>query len=185
MKLLHLDSSILGDASVSRQLTRGIVDVYRAARPDLQVIYRDLGSEPLPHLSAANLGKDNDPLIDELKSADVLVIGAPMYNFTIASGLKSWIDRVAVAGKTFHYTDKGPEGLVPDKKTWIAATSGGAYGDSPIATMHVGYLQTVLNFIGIRNIEVVRAEGLALPDNRDKSVAAARGRVQSIATAGA
>lgn len=185
MKLLHLDSSILGDASVSRQLTRGVVDVYRAADPKLEVVYRDLGSEPLPHLSAANLGKDGDPLIEELKSAGVLVIGAPMYNFTIASGLKSWIDRVTLAGKTFKYTDQGPVGLVPDKKTWIVATSGGAYGDTPIATMHVGYLKTVLAFIGIRDIEVVCAEGLALPERRDASIAAARGRLQSIAAAGA
>lgn len=183
MKLLHLDSSILGDASVSRELTRGIVDVCRAADPRLEVVYRDLGSEPLPHLSAANLGRDNDPLIDELKSADVLVIGAPMYNFTIASGLKSWIDRVTVAGKTFTYTDKGPVGLVADKKTWIVATSGGAYGDTPIATMHVGYLRTVLAFIGVRDIEVIRAEGLALPDKRDGSIAAARDKLRSIATA--
>jgi|DewCreStandDraft_4_1066084.scaffolds.fasta_scaffold06822_12 FMN-dependent NADH-azoreductase len=185
MKLLHLDSSILGDASVSRQLTHGVVEVYRAVDPRLDVVYRDLGTEPLPHLSAANLGKDGDPLIDELKSADVLVIGAPMYNFTIATGLKSWIDRVTVAGKTFKYTDAGPVGLVPDKKTWIVATSGGAYAGTPIATMHVGYLKTVLNFVGIRDIEVICAEGLALPDRRDRSIAEARGRVQSIAIAGA
>lgn len=182
MKLLHLDSSILGDASVSRQLTRGVVDVYRAADPTLEVVYRDLGGEPLPHLSTANLGRDGDSLIDELKSADVLVIGAPMYNFTIASGLKSWIDRVAVAGKTFTYTDKGPVGLVPDKKTWIVATSGGAYRDTPIATMHVGYLKTVLNFMGIRDIDVVCAEGLALLDKREGAIAAARDKLQSIAT---
>ncbi|HEU0199700.1 MAG TPA: FMN-dependent NADH-azoreductase [Burkholderiaceae bacterium] len=183
MKLLHLDSSILGDASVSRQLTAAIVQTYRVIEPDLEVTYRDLGAQPLEHLSGAALGQpnaQNETLIDELKAADVLVIGAPMYNFTIPSGLKAWIDRVSVAGKTFRYTEKGPQGLVPDKRTYIVASSGGQYSNTPIATMHVGYLQTLLEFLGIRDIKVIRAEGLALPGARDKVLAAAHAEVEAL-----
>jgi FMN-dependent NADH-azoreductase len=185
MRLLHIDSSILGDASVSRKLTRAVVDSYRAVEPDLEVTYLDVGAEPLPHLSGASLAQPNDALIGELKAADVLVIGAPMYNFTIPSGLKAWIDRVSVAGKTFHYTETGPQGLVPDKKTYIVAASGGVHSQSPVATMHVGYLKQLLNFIGIRNIEVICAEGLALPQRRDQVIAAAQAQIGALELAAA
>jgi FMN-dependent NADH-azoreductase len=197
MKLLHLDSSILGSASVSRGLTRAIVDAHRAADANLNVTYRDLGGAPLPHLTSewaslrtANidslsseqreLARLTATLIEELKSADVLVIGAPLYNFTISSGLKAWIDQITVAGQTFRYGKDGAEGLVPNKKTYLVTTSGGIYTGSPIAQMHEGYFKQVLNFIGIQDIEVVRVEGLGMAEERSKALAAARAQIESI-----
>jgi FMN-dependent NADH-azoreductase len=197
MKLLHLDSSILGSASVSRELTRAIVDEHRASHPNLEVTYRDLGGAPLPHLTSewtslrtANMDSLSSEqmertrlttmLIEELKSAEVLVIGAPLYNFTIPSGLKSWIDQIAVSGQTFRYGKSGPEGLVPNKKTYVVTTSGGIYSGTPVSQMHEGYLKHVLNFVGIKDIQVVRVEGLALAEERAKALAAARVQIQTL-----
>ncbi|HKB84255.1 MAG TPA: NAD(P)H-dependent oxidoreductase [Burkholderiales bacterium] len=198
MKVLQLDSSILGEASVSRQLTQSVVKGLRESQPGVQVVQRDLGRDPLAHLTpeilatrgtAAELLSElqnreaqlDEELIAELKSADVLVIGAPLYNFTIPTGLKAWIDRISVAGKTFRYTEKGPEGLVTGKKAVIVATSGGAYADSPVDQMHVGYVKQVLNFIGITDIEVVRAPGLAIgAEVRAHSLAKARGQIREM-----
>jgi len=180
VNLLHLDSSILGDASVSRRLTRALVDQLRAENPGVAVTYRDLAADALPHLSAAALAQPNDALIDELKAADVLVIGAPMYNFAIPTVLKAWIDRVAVAGKTFKYTDAGPQGLVGARKAYVIATSGGEYGGTPVATMHAGYLKQTLRFIGVADVEVITAEGLALPQRRDAALARAQAQIASL-----
>jgi FMN-dependent NADH-azoreductase len=197
MKLLHLDSSILGSASISRELTRAIVDAYRATQPNLQVTYRDLGGAPLPHLTSEwtslrtadidslsseqrDQARLTATLIEELKSADVLIIGAPLYNFTIPTGLKAWIDQIAVSGQTFRYGKSGPEGLVPNKKTYLVTTSGGIYAGTPVSHMHEGYLKQVLNFIGIQDIEVVRVEGLGMTDERTKALAAARAQIERI-----
>jgi len=187
MKLLHLDSSILGSSSASRELTRSIVDAYRANHPELQVTYRDLGSDPLPHIAGDSQKREEaliDALIDELKTADVVVIGAPLYNFAIPSGLKAWIDHVVVAGKTFKYGPVGVEGLVPDKKTYVVATRGGVYEGSPVVQMHEGHLETVLRFVGIRDIEFIRAEGLAMREVRETALAAARTQVAALFPAG-
>ena len=198
MNVLQLDSSILGEASVSRQLTRQVVECLRESERDIEVVQRDLGKEPLSHLTpeilatrgtAAELLSElqnreaqlDEALIEELKSADLLVIGAPLYNFTVPTGLKAWIDRIAVAGKTFRYTEKGPEGLVKGKKALIVATSGGSYADSPVEQMHVGYVKQVLNFIGITDIEVVRASGLAVgAEVRSHSIAKAKGQIREL-----
>lgn len=198
MKVLQLDSSILGEASVSRQLTRAVVESLGESEAEVEVVHRDLGREPLGHLTpeilasrgtAAELLNDlqnrearlDEELIAELKSADAVVIGAPLYNFTIPTGLKAWVDRIAVAGKTFRYTDKGPEGLVTGKKAVIVATSGGNYADSPVDTMHVGYLKQLLNFIGITDIEVVRVPGLAVgAEVRAHSLAKAKGQIREM-----
>ena len=202
MKVLQLDSSILGDASVSRQLTRSVVERLRESGSDFQVVHRELGKEPVAHLTpdvfatrgtAAELLSEpqnreaqfDEELIAELKSANVLVIGAPLYNFTIPTGLKAWIDRIAVVGKTFRYTEKGPEGLLTGKKAVIVATSGGSYADSPVDMMHVGYLKQLLNFIGITDIEVVRAPGLAIgAEVRAHSLAKAKGQIRELFVAG-
>ncbi|WP_137939878.1 NAD(P)H-dependent oxidoreductase [Chitinivorax sp. B] len=199
MKLLHIDSSILGQYSASRELTAAAVAAFRKTEPNLEVIYHDLGSEPLPHLSPELMAprgtpvelmteiqrRDNaisDQLIDELKQADVVVIGAPLYNFTVPSALKSWIDRVTVAGKTFSYSTDGPVGLVPNKKAIIIATSGGQHGHTPVAHMHGGYVQTVLNFIGVQDTEVVLAEGLAMgPELKDAAMKTAREQLATLA----
>ncbi|WP_394821868.1 FMN-dependent NADH-azoreductase [Pendulispora albinea] len=183
MKLLHLDSSILGSASVSRELTHALVDAYRRAFPDIQVTYRDLGANPLPHISPATKESEpsalSDELIAELEAADVLVIGAPLYNFTIPSALKSWIDRVVVAGKTFRYGAHGAEGLVPDKKTYVVVSRGGVYAGTPVEHMHEGYLKQVLNFLGVHDIEVIRAEGIGM-GQRKEALAASLAIIDSL-----
>lgn len=178
MKLLHLDSSILGDSSASRQLSHAVVDAWQAAEPDVQVSYRDLASDALSHLSAASLVAAGTPAelrdaaqrheaelsestLDEFLAADAIVIGAPMYNFALPSQLKAWIDRITVAGKTFSYTENGPQGLAGGKKVVIVSTSGGVHAGQPSGAAHEDYLKFVLGFVGISDIQVVRAEGLA------------------------
>ncbi|MFP6863946.1 FMN-dependent NADH-azoreductase [Pseudomonas sp.] len=181
MKLLHLDSSILGDSSASRQLSRAVVDSWLAAEPEAQVSYRDLASDALSHLSAASLVAGGTPAelrdaaqqhevelaeatLNEFLAADAIVIGAPMYNFTVPTQLKAWIDRVAVAGKTFAYDENGPKGLAGGKKVVIVSTAGGIHAGQPSGQAHEEYLQLVLRFLGITDIEIVRVEGLAYGD---------------------
>ncbi|MBL0949720.1 MAG: FMN-dependent NADH-azoreductase [Pseudomonas sp.] len=178
MKLLHIDSSILGDASASRQLSRSVVEAWSAAAPNAQVTYRDLASDALSHLSAASLVAAGTPdelrdaaqqhetelaerTLEEFLAADAIVIGAPMYNFAIPSQLKAWIDRIAVAGKTFSYSENGPVGLAGGKTVVIASSAGGIHAGQPSGQAHEDYLVRVLNFLGIDDIEIVRAEGLA------------------------
>lgn len=177
MKLLHIDSSILGDHSVSRQLGQEVVQAWRAAETGLQVTHRDLGAQAIPLLDGSLLGVNgldeaqrtafqqeqaqlNDRLIAELADSDGLVIAAPMYNFSIPAGLRAWFDRVLAAGRTFRYTDKGPQGLLADRRTVLVLTAGGRHADTPVNQMHEGYLRTLLGFIGVHDIHVVRAEGL-------------------------
>ena len=176
MKLLHIDSSALGAHSVSRELTAAIVDAWKRREPGLEVTYRDLAANPLPHwlpvTDAAEMPA-GDPLA-ELFAADVVVIGAPMYNFGIPSQLKAWIDRIVVAGKTFQYGANGPEGLAGGRKVIVASARGGFYGaDSGREhfDFQEDYLRHVLNFIGITDIEFVRAEGIGMgPDQRAKAL---------------
>ncbi len=169
MKLLHIDSSALGGYSVSRQLTADIVAELKRGTSDLTIEYHDLAAQPLPHWLPAT-GDDHPAVIqgaqimDEFLAADVVVIGAPMYNFAISSQLKAWIDRILVAGKTFRYTASGPEGLAGNKRIIIASSRGGMYGiDSPAAAMDFQepYLRAAFGFIGITDLEFVRAEGIA------------------------
>ncbi|MFL6734536.1 MAG: FMN-dependent NADH-azoreductase [Sphingomicrobium sp.] len=172
MTILKIDSSITGENSVSRQLTMRIVEQLRTARPDAEVVERDLVDKPLEHLT---LGAFADSFVlDEFLAADTVVVGAPMYNFTIPSQLKAWIDRIAVAGKTFRYTENGPEGLAGDKRVIIAISRGGFYGeDSPAAPLeHLEtYLRGVFGFIGVRP-EIVRADGIAVsPEQREAGIA--------------
>jgi FMN-dependent NADH-azoreductase len=201
MKLLHIDSSILGANSVSRALSAEIVERQRALHPGLEVIYRDLAAaDTRLHLSGAHLAafqggtvEDAAPgadlaaggaYLDELFAADIVVIGAPMYNFSIPSQLKAWIDRVVVADKTFRYTAGGPEGLLPKgKKIFIASARGSIYAAEAAALEHhESYLKGVLSFIGLTDINVVRAEGLAVgPDVRQAALAKAREEIAAIA----
>jgi FMN-dependent NADH-azoreductase len=173
MKLLHLDTSILGEDSVSRRISGAIVDNLRGANPGIEITYRDLGAEPLSHFSAADLAFA-DLALDEFLAADVVVIGAPMYNFSIPSQLKAWIDRIVVAGKTFRYDEHGAKGLAGDKRVIIAVSRGGLYGpESPSAAAeHVEtYLRTVLGFIGVADPEIIVAEGIKIgPEQRDKAL---------------
>lgn len=177
MKLLHLDSSILGGASASRQLTARVVAAWKNVDPSLQVTYRDL-ADGVGHFSSATLAAGATPaeqrnasqqqevqlaeaILGEFLTADAIVIGAPMYNFTLSSQLKAWIDRVCVAGKTFAYDENGPKGLAGGKKVVIVSTAGGIHAGQASGQAHEDYLVRVLNFLGITDIEIVRAEGLA------------------------
>ncbi|MFD1326462.1 FMN-dependent NADH-azoreductase [Mycoplana ramosa] len=181
MNLLHIDSGILADHSVSRRLTAAIVTQVVADHPAARITYRDLVADPLPHLTGAHLMAANArpedldsqvsadlaasaAVLEEFLAADMVVIGAPMYNFALPSQLKAWIDRIAVAGKTFRYTENGPEGLAKGKKVIVASTRGGHYSSGPAAAMdhQESYLSTVLGFIGVTELEFVRAEGLNL-----------------------
>jgi len=181
MKLLHIDSSILGSQSATRSLGAAVVARFRAEVADLEVTYRDLHAEPLPHLSAASLAA-TDPTeaaraeraIEELLATDVLVIGAPMYNFSVPSTLKAWIDRVAVAGRTFRYTANGPEGLVTGKRAILVLAQGGVHAENGPGEHHESYLKWMLGFLGITDIDVVRAQGLAIsPEQRTAALRAA------------
>lgn len=181
MNLLHLDASALGAGSVTRTLGAAVVAQWQAAVPGLRVDYRDLDADPLPHLTASVLGGQDaaaaaagDATMQQFQSADVLVVGAPMYNFGIPSTLKAWIDRIAVAGKTFRYTANGPEGLAGGKRVIVASGRGGAYGDASPADFQEAYLRQVFGFLGIREIDFVRAEGVALsPEHRAEAIAKA------------
>ena len=182
-KLLHIDSSILGGNSVSRQLTAQIVASWRAAHPATQVTYLDLAVDTPSHLSAESLGfrmpagtatlseaqqRENaisEALVSQFLAADVVVIGAPLYNFSIPTQLKAWIDRIAQAGRTFTYTDKGPVGLAGGKTIIVASTRGGMYStsDAGNAMEHQeSYLKTIFSFFGVTDVRFVRAEGLAM-----------------------
>jgi FMN-dependent NADH-azoreductase len=181
MKLLHLDSSILGDHSASRQLSRSVVQAWQATHSDTQVVYRDLASDALGHFSSATLaaagtpveGRDaaqtlevegNEATLQEFLSSDVVVIGAPMYNFTIPSQLKAWIDRITVAGRTFRYTESGPEGLCKGKKVIIVSTAGGLHVGQPTSVGHEDLLKVLFGFIGVTDLQFVFAHGLAYGD---------------------
>lgn len=169
MKLLHIDSSILGENSVTRQLSAAIVERLRRAGPSLVVNHRDLAAEPLPHLTLGHLPSDalgggaaSRAVLDEFLTADIVVVGAPMYNFTLPSQLKAWLDRILIAGKTFRYGPQGPEGLVGGKRVILAIARGGLYGPgAPGASFeHLEtYLRAVFAFIGIAP-EVIVAEGV-------------------------
>jgi FMN-dependent NADH-azoreductase len=177
MTILHIDSSISGESSVSRTISKSVVDQFKAVMPGARVVRRDLVAEPLPHLAFD--GFADSSIVDEFLAADILVIGAPMYNFGIPSQLKAWIDRIAVAGKTFRYSETGPEGLAGSRKVVVASSRGGLYGaDSPAAEFdhQERYLQNLFGFLGITDITFVRAEGVAMGDEaRHKAIEAARG----------
>jgi FMN-dependent NADH-azoreductase len=192
MKLLHIDSSVLGPHSVSRQVSAAIVDRLRQATPSLDLVYRDLTQIPLAHLSGshlaaaqgapapAELGPDlaaSAAVLNEFLDADIVVIGAPMYNFTIPSQLKAWIDRILVAGKTFKYDANGPQGLAGNKRVIVAISRGGYYGPgTPAASLeHLeSYLRGVLAFMGITSPEFIVADGIQVgPDHREKALAGA------------
>lgn len=182
MKLLHLDSSALGQFSVSRELSALIVQQWKRRQPDIQVTYRDLVANPIPHwLPVVDASREPNDLgqavFDEFMAADVIVIGAPMYNFGISTQLKAWIDRIAIPGKVFRYGPNGPEGLAGGKKVIIASSRGGIYSEGPAAAVDFQepYLRTVLGFFGITDVEVVRAEGVAIgPEQKAQAMQAAR-----------
>lgn len=203
MKILHLDSSILGQGSVSRLLSAEIVARLKAETPAASITYRDLAAEPVPHLSGAYLAAGGvaadqrsadiqrdldlgDAIMAEFLGADVVVIGAPMYNFSVSSQLKAWIDRVAVKGKTFTYSEKGPEGLVGGKKVIVASSRGGIYSSGPGAAIdhQEPYLRAVFGFFGITDLDYIRAEGVNYgPEQREQAIGAARAGIGELKAA--
>lgn len=184
MKLLHIDSSALGANSVTRELSAAVVARWQDALPALQVEYRDLDAEPIPHLTGRTLAKadpaeadEGERVIQQFLDADVIVIGSPMYNFGISSTLKAWIDRVAVAGRTFRYTEAGPEGLAKGKRVIVATGRGGFHTGAP-SDFQEPYLRQVLGFLGIDEVEFVRAEGVAYsPQHRSDALAQAHASI--------
>ena len=194
MKLLHVDSSILGDHSVSRTISAAIVAQLTSRIDGLVVSYRDLASAPLSHLSgAALMGRQavdappagtssegiagDEATLEDFIAADIVVIGCPMYNFAVPSQLKAWIDRICVAGKTFRYTEAGAVGMAGGKRVIVAAARGGLYapGTPEAAAEHQeSYLKAVFGFLGVTDLTFIRAEGLAFgPDHRDEAIKSA------------
>lgn len=201
MKLLHVDASILGANSVSRQLSAAIVDRLRSVDSAIEVVYYDLGAQPIGHLTGAHLAavqgaSPEEPslredlalgqrALDDFLAADIVVLGAPMYNFSVSSQLKAWIDRLAVAGKTFRYTEEGPEGLAGGKRVIVASSRGGFYGPQmPTASLdhQESYLRDVFGFIGITDVTFIRAEGVNVgPEQRAAAIEAATAEVERLA----
>ncbi len=182
-KILHVISSPRGEASNSIKLGNAIIDKLKEQHSETAVTVRDLTKGPFPHLEEAHLNafftpveqhteenkeaiRHSNEAIKEIFDADILVIDAPMYNFSIPSTLKSWIDHIARAGITFRYTAEGPEGLIKGKKVYLAVTTGGVYSSGPMtsADFVAPYLKAVLGFVGLTDVVVNRAEGFAMPD---------------------
>jgi FMN-dependent NADH-azoreductase len=201
LKLLHIDSSPLAGNSVSRELTRRVVAQWKAARPATSVDYLDLAVDAPTHLNMDSLGfrlgldaaglsevqkRENavsEKLVSQFLAADVIVVGAPMYNFSVPSQLKAWIDRVAQAGRTFKYTEKGPQGLAGGKTVIVASTRGGVYSTNPALAgldHQESYLKAVFGFLGITDVRFVRAEGVAMGEEaKAKALAAADGEIRA------
>ncbi|MCG8993533.1 NAD(P)H-dependent oxidoreductase [Laribacter hongkongensis] len=201
MKLLHIDSSVLAEHSVSRQLTARIVTEWQATHPGTAVEYLDLAQDTPATLSGAELAARMTPadsrsaeqtaaaarteaFLQQFLAADVIVVGAPMYNFSIPSQLKNWIDCIAQAGRTFKYTETGPVGLAGNKTVIVASSRGGVYSTSEAlrALDHQeSYLRTVLGFMGIDNVRIVRAEGVNQgADRRSQALAAAEADIATL-----
>jgi FMN-dependent NADH-azoreductase len=180
--ILHIDSSINGEQSASRTISAKIVDQLRTLDSSAHLIVRDLVSEPLPHLTIEAFA--DSAVLDEFLAADTVVIGAPMYNFTLPTQLKAWLDRILIAGKTFRYGANGPEGMVKGKRVIVALARGGFYNQgSPAAALeHLEtYLRGAFNFIGVEP-EFVVADGLAVsPEQRDSAIKQALGETVRLA----
>src|SRR5262245_52725856 len=185
MNILQINASIYSEGGQSSRIANDLVARLQAQNPGARLTIRDLARETVPHLDAERFGaflskspseKErevlaySDRLIGELKDADVIVLGLPMYNFGVPSQLKSWFDHIARAGVTFKYTDKGPVGLVTGKKAYVVATRGGLYAGTANDTQ-TGYVKTFLGFLGIVDVEFIYAEGLAISaESREASL---------------
>ncbi len=199
-RLLFVTSSIFGPDSKSRQLGQAFVDKWLELHPQTTVVGRDLAAEPLPHITGAAMAAIATPaekrspeqaeaagladrLIEELEAADTVLLAVPMYNFTVPSSLKAWIDHVARAGRTFRYTEKGPVGLLKGKRVFVVTSRGGVYSQGPGKALdfHEPYLRGMLGFLGLDDVTFVHAEGLAISaEAAAKSLAGARERIDSL-----
>ena len=198
--ILILDTAATGAASISHRLTDGLAATIRRRHPSARIVRRDIGADPIPHLDGETTGAIrggeaeteaargavalSDALIAELKAADLIVIGAPMYNFGMPSTLKAWFDHVLRAGITFRYSEAGPEGLVKGKKAIVIETRGGLYSSGPAAAMdsQEPHLRTMLGFIGIEDVTFVRAEKLGFgPEAAAAAIDAATAELEALA----
>ncbi|TWI65287.1 FMN-dependent NADH-azoreductase [Pseudoduganella lurida] len=200
--VLYINSSVRTAGSLSRQLSAEFVAKWQANHPADTIVTRDLAANPVPHLTEEMLGafftapdqrsaaqaqtvRTSDELVDEVLAADVIVIGAPMYNFSVPSGLKAYIDHIARAGRTFQYTATGPVGLVTGKKVYVFTASGGVYSEGPAAGYDflATYLRAVLGFLGMTDISFVQAEGVALGEQAvADTMAKGRASIEALAT---
>lgn len=198
--LLQINTSIFSGQGQSSQLAQQFVEQWREANPGATVTVRDFAQEPVPHLDAQRFGaflakpEDRTPeqkavvdfsdaLIEEVKQAEVIVLGLPMYNFGVPSTLKAYFDHLARAGVTFRYTEKGPQGLITGKKVYIFAARGGLYAGTPLDTQ-TKYVRDFLGFIGITDVEFVYAEGLAMgEESKGKALAGAKDTIRQLAAA--
>ena len=198
MKILQIKSSVFSGNGQSSRLADQFAADLRAQNPRAQVVERDLAAEPVPHLDGARVGAFfakpeertpeqkaviaySDALIDELRRADVIVLGLPMYNFGVPSQLKAWFDHIARAGETFKYTEKGPAGLLRGKKVYVFAARGGMYAGTPNDTQ-TPFIRTFLSFIGMDDIEFIYAEGLAISEaSKEKGIARAQAAIDALA----
>jgi FMN-dependent NADH-azoreductase len=201
--VLYINSSVRSSGSLSRQLSAEFIAKWKANHPADTIVERDLAANPVPHLTEEMLGafftppearnaeqaftvKLSDKLVDEVLAADVIVIGAPMYNFSVPSGLKAYIDHIARAGRTFKYTETGPVGLAGGKKVYVFTASGGVYSEGPSAGYDflATYLRAVLGFLGITDISFIQAEGVALGEQAlADTLAKSRQSIDELATA--
>ena len=197
MNILQINSSLNSADGHSSRLAAELVAGLREQNPGASVVVRDLARDPVPHLDAARFQAFiekpetrndfqktvvaySDALIGELRRADVIVLGLPMYNFGVPSLLKAWIDHIARAGATFRYTEKGPVGLLTGKKAYVTAARGGLYAGTPADTQ-TAYVRNLLGFLGISDVEFVYAEGLAIsPESRETGLARARATIGSL-----
>lgn len=198
MKILHIDTATTGENSVSRELTRAAVDHFTAANPGAEVTTLDLGKNPLPHLNEATTGAIRLPaeahteemkaafageraVFDQFMASDVVIIGAPMYNFTIPSSLKSWIDRLGVPGKSFSYSEAGPTGLCGGRRVIVLSSRGGEYEFDGAMEHQETFLRDFFSFIGINDVEFIRAEKIGYgPDVKAAEIAAAKAKIATL-----
>jgi FMN-dependent NADH-azoreductase len=196
--LLQINASLFAAGGQSSKLSNAMVEAWRTAHPDGEVNVLDLAQDPVPHLTAErfqafltpeenrtpaqrDIVAFSDALISQLRKADVIVLGLPMYNFGIPSTLKSYFDHIARAGVTFKYTATGPQGLLRDKKVYVFAARGGNYVGTPLDTQ-TSYVRDFLRFIGLDQVEFIYAEGLALdPAGRDAALTRALSRIEALA----
>ena len=201
MNILHIDASILGAQSITRDLSAAIVQQLQATHPDARVVYRDVVQQEIRHLTAAIAGgfrpcgvstfdaatlqehQLSELLLQEFMASDVIVVGAPMYNFSVPTQLKAWLDRLAQAGRSFQYTERGPVGLAGGKRVIVASARGGFYAEGPLAHMDFqeGYLRAFFGFLGIDDVQFVRAEGASkAAEIRQAGIAKAKSAIGSL-----
>jgi FMN-dependent NADH-azoreductase len=196
--VLVLNSSVLGHSSVSRELVEEVVARLTELDPGATVVHRDLGAAPIPHLASANVaGVRGEPvtdaeriaralsneLITELRNADTIVIGAPMYNFSISTGLRAWFDYVLRAGETFSYSESGPKGLLADKRVIVIASRGGFYseGQAKAFDFQEPYLNHLLGFMGLTDVTFIHAERMGFgPDARGAALRSAKQKIEAV-----